>query len=305
MNPRSRGLSTSLSASDSAPEKLVVDSSPGTVQAVQRSLRLLLVLAQAPRPRTLQELSVIMGCSISTVHRMLSTLGDFHLVEKEPVSRRYRLGPAVFHLASARSKQTDLREVARRHLEMISDASLETVSLSMRVNLHLITLDTVESVQDLRLVGAVGTTIPLRELGAGCKAVLAFLPRAEQERVLDEVRWERVPYTPSTLREELQQIRTLGIARSYGERLPVAASMAAPLLDSRGDVVGAIAVAGPNGRWTSSAMDGVEPLLRTATREISHGLGYEADVSDLPLPGPPDAGTADNSTVPTLLAASG
>ena len=76
MKPRSRPV-----------DELGADASPGTVQAVQRSLRLLLVLAEAPRPRTLQELSAIMDCSVSTVRRMLSTLSDVHLVEKEPNAR--------------------------------------------------------------------------------------------------------------------------------------------------------------------------------------------------------------------------
>lgn len=84
MKPRSRPV-----------DELGADASPGTVQAVQRSLRLLLVLAEAPRPRTLQELSAIMDCSVSTVRRMLSTLSDVHLVEKEPTRgslvKSYRL----------------------------------------------------------------------------------------------------------------------------------------------------------------------------------------------------------------------
>jgi IclR family acetate operon transcriptional repressor len=254
--------------------ELVNDPSPGTVQAVQRSLRLLLVLAQAPRPRTLQELSGIMSCSVSTVHRMLSTLSDFHLVEKEPNSRRYRLGPAVFHLATARARQTDLRELARPHMESLSDASLETVSLEMRFGQQLVTLDSVESVQEVRLVATVGVTTPIRELGAKCKVVLAFLPLSEQAQVLDQVRWERVNFTRTTLREELIQIRDEGVARSFGERLPGAASIAAPILDNRGEVVGSIAVAGPSGRWTASTMATIEPLLREGTRHISSELGF-------------------------------
>jgi DNA-binding IclR family transcriptional regulator len=205
---------------------------------------------------------------------MLSTLSDFHLVEKEPNSRRYRLGPAVFHLATARAKQTDLRELARPHMESLSDASLETVSLEMRFGQQLVTLDTVESVQEVRLVGTIGITTPIRELGAKCKVVLAFLPLSEQARVLDQVRWERVNFTRTTLREELIQIREEGVARSFGERLPGAASIAAPIMNNRGEVVGSIAVAGPSERWTAKTMAALEPLLLDSTRRISAELGF-------------------------------
>lgn len=248
--------------------------SPRTVQAIRRSLRLLLVLAQSPGPRTLLELGGTMGCSASTVHRLLSTLAKFHLVEKEPVTRRYRLGPTVFHLAAARSKQADVRDLARPHLEALSDASLETVTLEIRRGEHLVTLDMVESIQDLRLVVPLGTATALSELGAKCKSVLAFLPQGEQERILEQVRWERATFTRTTLRQELELIRQQRVARSFGERLPVAASVAVPLFDSRGDVVASISVAGPTGRWTAESMDRLDPLLRSAAETISHDLGY-------------------------------
>jgi DNA-binding IclR family transcriptional regulator len=265
-------------------EDVGTDTSPGTVQAVERSLRLLLTLAHAPRPRTLQELSIVMGCSISTVHRMLTTLSDVNLVEKEPVRRRYRLGPAVFDLAAARSRQTDLRELAHRHLEGLSDASLETVTLELLVNTHVVCLDRIESVQELRLVSALGGSTPISELGAKCKAVLAYLPLVEQERVLDQVRWERVPFTRSTLRDELAKTRDRGVARSFGERVPVAASMAAPIFGSHGQVVASIAVAGPNGRWTAAAMDALQPSLQAAVKEISYDLGYRDPGIDASTP---------------------
>lgn len=246
----------------------------GTVQAVERSIRLLLTLADAPKPRTLQELSTIMGCSVSSVHRMLSTLRDVGFVEKEPVRKRYRLGTAVFDLAASREKQMGLRDVARPHLELLSDASLETVSLELLVDLNLVCLDRIESVQDLRLVGAPGASMSLAMLGARCKAILAYLTPVEQAQVLDAVRWDRAKFTRAALSEELVAIRERGIARSFGERIPVAASMAAPIFGSDGRVVASIAVAGPNGRWTPSAMDRLEPSLRAAVSTISQLIGY-------------------------------
>jgi DNA-binding IclR family transcriptional regulator len=133
-------------------------------------------------------------------------------------------------------------------------------------------------------VSALGGTTPLSELGANCKAVLAYLPPVEQERVLDQVRWERVPYTRSTLRDELSKTRDRGVARSFGERVPVAASMAAPIFGSHGQVVASIAVAGPNGRWTVASMDALQPRLQAAVREISYDLGYRDPGIDASTP---------------------
>lgn len=252
------------------------ETTAGTIQAVERSLRLLLLLANAPRPRTLHELSAVMGCSTSTVHRLLTTLSEANLVEKESVQRRYRLGPAVFDLAEARARQTDVRDVARPHLEALADASLETVALDLLVKDRLVCLDRIDSVQDLRLVSALGAATPLWDLGAKCKSVLAHLPALQQTRVIDQIRWERGHFTRTALRQELAKIRERGVARSFGERVPVAASIAAPMFGRDGKVIACMSIAGPNARWTASGMDELEPALRDAVRQISYDLGYRS-----------------------------
>lgn len=259
------------------PEVGAVEAGPSTLSALTRSLQLLAALADAPRPRTLQELGRAVGCSTSTAHRILATMADFYLVEKDPVTRRYRLGPGVFYLADARSRQADLRAVAKPRMEWLSDYSLETVSLHLLVGASAVCLDIAESRQELRLVQEIGVATRVAELGAKAKVLLAFMPEPEQQAILDEVAWARLGLTPAALREELARIRTTGVARSFGERVDVAASMAAAIHDQRNRVIAALAIAGPKARWTAEAMNEAEPALRQAALEISHELGYRAD----------------------------
>jgi IclR family KDG regulon transcriptional repressor len=246
------------------------------LQAVERALRLLICLAEAPRPQTLSELARLVGCSTSTVHRTITTLAEYHFVEKDPITRRYRLGLQLLHLADARARQMDLAAIARPYMERLSDYTLETVVLYVVHGIEATAIACIESPQELRQTVEIGRPGPLAELGAKNKVLLAYLSSREVATVFEDIPWARVNRTPGQLREELVRIREQGIARSFGERVPEAASIAAPLWDQRG-LVGALAIAGPAGRWTAIAMDRAEGALREAAAEISQQLGGRPD----------------------------
>lgn len=246
------------------------------LQAVERALRLLMCLADSPRPQTLAELARLVGCSTSTVHRTITTLAEFHFVEKDPITRRYRLGLQLLHLADARARQVDLAAIARPYMEQLNDYTLETVVLYIVHGVEATAIACIESPQELRQTVEIGRPGPLSELGAKNKVLLAYLSPRAVAAVFADIQWARVNRTPGQLREELARIREQGLARSFGERVPEAASMAAPLWDRRG-LVGALAIAGPAARWTAAAMDRAEVALREAAAEISRQLGGRPD----------------------------
>src|SRR5688572_7928031 len=63
-----------------------------SVRAVERALDLLFLLGEHQRSLSLQQLAREIGCSKTTVHRLLTTLERREVVEKDPDSRQYRLG---------------------------------------------------------------------------------------------------------------------------------------------------------------------------------------------------------------------
>jgi IclR family transcriptional regulator, acetate operon repressor len=123
---------------------------------------------------------------------------------------------------------------------------------------------------------ALGRRFPLHA-GSSSKAFLAFLPTDEQDRYLAERPLD--PLTDQTitdvgiLRAELATIRERGYAVSYGERQAGAGSIAAPLLDHRGQPVAAISVCGPLERF-SDEVDEISSLLLRTAQELSHQLGH-------------------------------
>jgi DNA-binding IclR family transcriptional regulator len=253
--------------------------SGASLQSLERGLRLLFALAEQTRPRTLQELSQLVGSSQSTVHRTLATLAEFGLVERDPQTRRYRLGLGALRLADARGQQVELQGIAPPYVEWLRDRSQETVSVSVLVGRDAVDVIRAESPLELRQTVRIGQRIPLADLGARARVLLAFLPAPTAEAILDSVRWEERPTTRRQVTAELAGIRERGTARSFGERTGSAAAIAAPIRDRQGQVVAALLVSGPLSRFTAEAMDRIEPDLRQAAGELERQLGFPAPSS--------------------------
>ena len=81
--------------------------------------------------------------------------------------------------------------------------------------------------------------------------------------------------SPEQLRRRLADIRLTGVARMREEMTAGSSSIAAPVIDRAGHVVGAVSTVFP----TRPDWDpGQEAAVRTAARGISRSLGYRRSV---------------------------
>jgi IclR family acetate operon transcriptional repressor len=251
----------------------------GAVQSVERALRILDALAAAARPCSLQELSGELGCSPSTVHRLLATLQRFQFVEKDLSSRRYGLGLGVLRLVDAHSRHADVRALALPHLEHLRDRCEETCALYILVDRGHVCAERLESPHGIRRSIQVGASAALAELAATAKALLAWLPPTETDSILATVDWQRVGRSEAAVRADLEAIRGGAAARSFAERVAGVSSLAAAIRDRAGWPCAALSISGPLDRWTAQRMDDVEPELLGAAATVSAGLGYRPRVA--------------------------
>ncbi len=68
------------------------------VPAVERALRILMMLAHARRPLKASEISVRLGFPKTSVHMILRTMERFEFVKRQPPRGSYRLGDGVRRL---------------------------------------------------------------------------------------------------------------------------------------------------------------------------------------------------------------
>jgi DNA-binding IclR family transcriptional regulator len=226
----------------------------GRVQSVQRAVALLQAIADAPDPQTAPDLAERCELNRSTAWRILATLEDEGLVDRDPVSNRYSIGPALARLAAAGTEA--LPRAARPHLEELSRRAGETVSLAVPRGVQLVYVDQVQA-PHVMSADWLGRAVPLHATSTG-KALLAWLPDAELEAALAQ---PRTRFTDTTitdqaeLHEELSRVRRRGYAVSRGELEAALWGVSAPLLDRRGRAIAVVSVWGAEGRLRAKGLD--------------------------------------------------
>jgi DNA-binding IclR family transcriptional regulator len=219
----------------------------GGVQSVQRAAALLEAIADSPEPRTAPELAERCRLNRSTAWRILATLEEEGLVDRDPVTNRYSVGAAVARLAAAASDS--LPRLARPHLEELSRDTGETVSLALPRRLQLVYVDQVQA-PHVMAADWLGRAVPLHATSTG-KALLAFLPPAELEAALSQPLprfTDRTITDPGRLREELERVRRRGYAVSRGELETALWGASAPIRDRAGRGIAVVSVWGAEAR---------------------------------------------------------
>ena len=254
---------------------------PGHSQSLERGL---VILASFTSNRPLlgtSELARRLGLSRSTTHRYLSTLHELDYLHQDAETRKYRLGPRVLDLGFSAINSMDVREIAAPYLRQLSDETGYTVNLAILDGTEVVYVERCRTSRigqreiDLNL--HVGSRLPAYCTSLG-KAMLAFLPDAERDAVIDRVEFsQRGPNTMAdreSFLDELARVRRDGFSVNNEELAYGLRSIAAPARDRTGVAVAAINLAVH--RSMVSLDDLVHrlspPLLHTAA-EISRRIG--------------------------------
>jgi IclR family pca regulon transcriptional regulator len=234
------------------------DISSGFSQSLERGLAVLAAFRPDRPTLGISELGRELGLTRSTTHRYVATLATLRYLEQDRSTRKYRLGPRVLDLGFSMLGSLELRDVAAPHLRRLTDATGHTSNLAIRDDTDVILIDRVRGrpgrYHQLEFSLHVGSRLPSYCSATG-KALLAFVPRPDLDRLLD--RMDLVPRGPRTLTDrsallaELEQVRRTGLATNDEELESALRSIAAPVRSRSGEVVAAVNVAIP---WSPAAM---------------------------------------------------
>ncbi len=100
------------------------------IRVLDRAIDIVTLLADGDR-RTLTEISEAVQLSSSTTYRLLVSLISRHFVERHEESNSYKLGLACLELAWAFRDGDPIRRLALPHLQVLRDATAETVHLAV------------------------------------------------------------------------------------------------------------------------------------------------------------------------------
>ena len=185
-------------------------------QTLSRGIRVLELLAEAPGPLTIAELSSALNVHRSIAYRMLRTLEDHGLVVRDAAGR-IRLGPRL--AALARGVSHDLQAAALPELTVVANELSMTAFVAVLDHRECVTLVSVEPRSAHATVAQrPGTRHPLA-VGAPGIAI--------QSRLTD-AQWAALGGVES-MRAEAVEARVRGFATSHDEVIPGLSSIAVSL----------------------------------------------------------------------------
>lgn len=241
-----------------------------------RVLDILEMLGDSPG-YTLTDLSRMLEAPKSSLLPLLRTLQSRNYITQDGAGS-YHLGTKLLELSSSLNAKMDLRNIAHPQLLALTKKTGESTILVRLTSDRkaVVYIDKVECAHPIRAAASVGDTRPLHSTSSG-RLLLAYLPEELREPLVNSIELTR--YTRKTLtsvnalRKELEQVRSQGYCVNIDQSIVGHCAIAAPIVDSHGEVVAACVLSAPKDRVCEMIAELTGELIRAAG-EISRRLGY-------------------------------
>ena len=251
-----------------------------TVQSLERGLKVLSVVATSTQPVGITDLSRKLGLAKGSIARLVATLVEQNCLVRDPKAGKYRLGMRIWELGHRALTGLDLHGIARPAMAQLHAATRDTVHLSVLSDAgEMVFLDKIDSTKGIRPDTQLGAHLPPHAVANG-KAVLAFRPPAEVERILSGKLHRYTEYTvigKKEFRAALDETRRLGYAVNYGEFRADVSGVAAPILNHTGIAVAALGLSLPTPATRHDLANELAHLVVKSARDISFALGHRTD----------------------------
>ena len=248
----------------------------GRVQSVERALTLLEALAEDDDGHRLSELAARTGLSLSTVHRLLTTLEGRRFVQFDQAHGLWQVGRQAFTIGSTFVRHRNFVAPALPFLRRLRDQTHETANLGVVDEDEVVVLTQVESREIVRAISRVGGRAPIVASGMG-KAILATYPDADVAALIERRGLRKLtPNTvtrPARLRQELRTIRAQGYAVDDEESFPGLRCVAAVVHDAQAEALCAISISGLSARMSSERIAPLGRLVSETARMLTDTLG--------------------------------
>ncbi|WP_086667008.1 IclR family transcriptional regulator [Lentzea kentuckyensis] len=246
---------------------------PGPIQSIQRAAEVLKLLAHGGAHQlSVGELARALDLAKPTVHGILRTLQEVGFVEQEVEGGKYRLGAALFQIGTSYLDGNELRAKALNWSDTLAMRAREAVRIGVLHGKHVLVVHHVFRPDNSRQTLDTGALLPWHATALG-KALVAFGEWPDG----DLRDFTRHTLNPDELHTAMNEVRDRDWAYDLQELVEGEASVAAPIRDRRGVVVGAIGISGPVERLCESPDQPprleLVSYVREAARSVSRELG--------------------------------
>ena len=230
--------------------------------------------AVATGPIDLAGLSAALGTTKSTTHRLASALVERRYLNFVPRAG-YSLGPKLLDLGFRAQNALPITQIARPHLQRLSEACEDTIHLGILEGGWALYLDKIPGRRRVEISSRVGERHPVWSTGLGKALILD----------LDETQWRSFyavgeAHGAGVTRNETAWLRRMrdyakrGVTFDLEENEPQIRCVAAPIRDASGQTVAAFSVSSTTQYMDFARMDRLAEDVRQVAGAISQALGW-------------------------------
>ncbi|MFZ0976981.1 MAG: IclR family transcriptional regulator [Solirubrobacteraceae bacterium] len=228
--------------------------------AIDRGADLLVRVLESEQPVALTDLAMAAGLPKSTASRLVSALERRGLIEQDGERGRLRPGPAILRVAERSMLERSLVEMSRSVLDVLAEATGETINLSVPGPDGVEHIAQVDSRHFLGAGQWLGRAVGYEHSANG--KVFAAFGRAPA--------WAAA----ATANGDLQAVRRDDFATSIDELEVGLSAIAAPVRGARSEVIAALSISGPTLRMPPERIAELRTTLTSEARTLSRRLGH-------------------------------
>jgi DNA-binding IclR family transcriptional regulator len=252
------------------------DTDPLTVRALARGLSILSLFDVDHREWTIDEIAARTGLLRMTAYRMVRTLEAAEFLVRDTTTNQYHLGPAAITMAYVAEDNSEFVEHARPYLEQLLKATGESVTLAVPVDGTPVCVAILNTTRPFQRQSAPGRILGDLASVHG-KIFTAFASPERRAAVLSQKRRKHTPHTvtdPDALARELELVAKEDVAYDEEGLYLSTCAVGSPVRDQLGNVVAAVSVVMPAGRFGSKERDLCARAVKDVAASLSAYLGW-------------------------------
>lgn len=248
------------------------------VQSLEIGMSILRAMVNGHRSMMLKDIAAAADMPASKAHRYLVSLIRAGLVEQDPVTSRYDLGPFGLNIGLVAIDRLDRIRLGLSAIAQLRDEINETTALAVWSENGPVVVRWERPRRPITVNVVTGTAFDLLSSASGL-VFAAWLPKKTVGPMIErQVRRGKLPPGLTTRTEVealLEKTRQAGVATVSGNYLvPGVEAVAAPVFNFKSEITAAILVVGVQGMFDMTAEGQVVTALKRSAAELSARLGY-------------------------------
>lgn len=246
------------------------------IQSLYTGWRIIEAIKNSGRPLKFTEIQKITEINKSNLYKYIYSLLDLKLIYRNKGDGTYSLGSKLIEYGMAAVGQEDvIGRVEPYLLELNQESQCTALFVTWTTEGPIVARISAES-RGLNIGAQIGTSLPLKSSSG--KIFYTFMPSTTIFDWLTKEYNHLEEEDKTSLQQEREEIKKLGIAFSEEPLVTGVSSASCPIFNYKKDLLGAVTIVGFNRDVPTQADEEMSQKLIHTCKELSYAFGYENEI---------------------------